>query len=290
MTYKFFLKEIPEPFTVWRWINDHSTMQEAIKDVSSNIDSSKLLTLNHNFNIPKIIEACNEAIDKFGYKGWQTSSRREPSYGGLSLVCNPDYKENIDANAHTLGTVKNQPTEFFYSQVGNFVSLRNTYFDSYAFRHHSPCVKETALYEFIKGFKRSPVRSRMATINSEYVSAQDRSGFGWHRDETVFENLRINIPITTDETFMFQLEKSAPEHLSIGNAYSWDTNIAHRVFPATQESKSRTHLVLGFSPWFDYLEDEDAYVSNEFYGKMHPMDMLVGGHVHSGINGLTLRS
>jgi hypothetical protein len=44
--------------------------------------------------------------------------------------------------------------------------------------------------------------------------------------------------------------------------------------------------VLGFSPWFDYLEDEDAYVSNEFYGKVHPMDMLLGGHVHPEIVGL----
>lgn len=286
MTYRFYLKEIPKPYTVWRWINDHSTLQEAIKDTKSHTYTTKLLRLNHNFNIPSLIESCKEAIDKFGYKGWQTSNRREPSYGGLSLVCNPDYIEDVDPNAHTLGTVKNQPTEFFYSQVGNFVSLRNTYFDSYAFRHNSPCVKETGLYNFIKGFKRSSIRSRLAIINAEYVNEEDRKMFGWHRDETVFENLRINIPIVTDETFMFQLEKQPSEHLHLGNAYSWDTNIAHRVFPTTQESKSRTHLVLGFSPWFDYIEDEDAYVSNEFYGKMHPMDMLIGGHVYPGINGI----
>lgn len=286
MTYKFYLREIPEPFTVWRWINDHSTFQEATKDIKPKVDAGQLLTLNHKFNIDKLIESANDAVEKFGFNGWQTSNKKEPSYGGLSLVCNPDYKENVDPNAQTLGTIKNQPTEFFYSQVGNFVSLRNTYFDSYAFRHHSPCVKETGLFDFIKGFKRSPIRSRLATINSKFVSDEERKMFGWHRDETVFENLRINIPIITDDTFMFQLEKQSPVHLSVGNAYSWDTNIAHRVFPTTQEPKSRSHLVLGFSPWFDYLENEDAYVSNEFYGKKHPIDMLLEGNVHEDICGI----
>lgn len=286
MTYKFYVQDIPEPFTVWRWINDHCPLQEAIKDTKTDIDASQLLTLKHKFNVKKLIQSCREANEKFGYKGWQTANGREKSYGGLSLVYNPDYIENVNPNAHTLGTVKNQPTEFFYSQVNNFVSLRNTYFDSYAFRKHSPCVTQTGLYKFITSFKRSPIRSRLATINAEFVNPEERKMFGWHRDETVFENLRINIPIETDETFMFQIEKTKPEHLSVGQAYSWDTNIPHRVFPTTQEKKSRTHLVLGFSPWFDYLEQDDSYISNEFFGKKHPMNMLLDGDVHKDIKGI----
>jgi hypothetical protein len=283
MTYKFYLKDIPEPYTVWRYITDNTDLRECMDRVKPSVDPSKLLNLNHNFNIPDIISSVDEMTEKYGFKGWLTEEGRNPSYGGLSLVCNPDYIDDIDINAHTLGTTRNKPTEFFYAKVGNYVSLRNTYFDSYAFRHHSPCVTETKFHDFIKGFKRSHVRSRIATINSEHVTNPD---FSWHRDEHVFENLRINIPIHTNETFMFQIEKQLPEHLSVGNCYSWDTNIPHRVFPTNNEEMARTHIVLGFSPWFDYDPVEDSYTSNEFYGKMHPIDMLIEGHVHEGIKGL----
>jgi hypothetical protein len=46
------------------------------------------------------------------------------------------------------------------------------------------------------------------------------------------------------------------------------------------------HLVLGISPWFDYIEEEDCWISNEFYGEMHPHDMLTAGHVHEKIKGI----
>ena len=104
-------------------------------------------------------------------------------------------------------------------------------------------------------------------------------------EKTVFENLRINIPIKTDETFMFQLLGKPPEHLEYGNMYSWDTNLAHRVFPTTDDVNRRVHLVLGFSPWFDYNEEEDSWTSNEFFGELHPIDMLLNGHVHDSITG-----
>ena len=72
-------------------------------------------------------------------------------------------------------------------------------------------------------------------------------------------------------------------YLSPGNLYSWDTNVPHRVFPTTVESKTRIHVVFGFCPWFDYNEEEDAFISNEFYGCVHPFDMLLEGHIHPQI-------
>ena len=101
----------------------------------------------------------------------------------------------------------------------------------------------------------------------------------------MFENLRINIPIQTDETFLFELLNHKPVHLNYGDIYSWDTNIAHRVFPTTAENRSRIHVVLGFSPWFDYNAEEDSWTANEFFGKMHPIDMLINGYVHKDITG-----
>lgn len=285
MSYKFYVKEIPEPFTVWEYIRKNTDINNHYSMIPS-VDASDLITLKHDLDLNLLFDAANEMQERFGFKGWQSQSGESRSYGGLSLVYNPDYKESVDTNQQTLGTKTNQKNEFFWSQTSRFDSIKNTYFDSYAFRKLAPCVTETKFYDFIKGFKRHKLRSRLATINSKYVPAAQREKFGWHKDEYVFENLRINIPIKTDETFLFQILNKPTTHLSVGNAYSWDTNIAHRVFPTTEEDKSRTHLVLGFSPWFDYIEEEDAFVSNEFYGEMHPIDMLISGHVHEKITGM----
>lgn len=287
MTYKFNLKDIPNNYSIWGWIKENSDVEERFKSLNCSVDSSKLLTLKHEFDINEIREACTEAIDKFGFNAWQNTLGDGKSYGGLSLVYNPDYvDETININAHTLGTKQNTPDQFFYGRTENFDTVRNTYFDSYSFRFYSPCVTETKLYNFLKDFKRSPIRSRLATIQSEYVPESQRAKFGWHRDEPIYENLRVNIPITTDDTYMFQMENQSPVHLDIGNMYSLDTHLPHRVFPTTSERKTRTHVVLGFSPWFDYNKEDDSFVSNEFYGKMHPLDMLVSGHVHDKITGV----
>lgn len=286
MKYKFYVKDVPDPYPIWKWIRNNTDIDNHIKNLKSSVDSSNLLTLNHNFDIPHLVKSTLDAVAQYGFKGWRSSLGEEKQYGGLSLTYNPDYIEDCDPNQQTLGTDKNLPSQFFYGHVQNFETVRNTYFDCLGFRKPAPCVTDTGLNDIVSNFKRSIIRSRIGIINSQYVNESDRDKFLWHRDETVFENLRINIPIKTDETFMFEIEGRSPTHLKLGNIYSWDTNISHRVFPTTTESKSRIHLVFGFSPWFDYLPDEDAYISNEFYGEMHPIDMLINGHVHEKIKGI----
>ncbi len=282
---RYKISECPNTKAIW----DHIKLDSGIirhYGMKPECDASDVMSLNHNFDIPQIIESVTDAVTKYEQLGWNSSNGRDPYYKGLSLVYNPDYVETEDQNYQTLGTARNRSDQFFYGHTENFKSVRNTYFDSYAFRKPSPCVTETGLHDFIKGFSRHLVRSRLATVYSKNMSITAREKGGWHRDELVFENLRINIPITTDETFLFEVEKKPVHHLKIGNVYSWDTNIAHRVVVTTDEDRSRTHIVLGFSPWFDYDAEDDAYVSNEFFGEMHPFDMLLGGYIHPGIKGL----
>lgn len=257
--------------------------------MESKLDASDIIELSHNIDMVKVVKSAKEMQVKFQSKGWQTSEGNSKAYGGLSLVYNPDLKEDIDTNYQTLGTPTNSKHDFFWAQNQNFSSIKNTYYDSYAFRKLSPCVTETSFNNFIKSFDRSLVRSRIATINSKFVPLKYQDKFGWHKDELLFENLRINIPISTDETFQMQVKNKVPRHLPVGNIYTWDTNLPHRAFPTSEEDKSRTHLVLGFSPWFDYCEEEDCYFSNEFYGDMHPLDMLVSGKIHSKIIGINLK-
>ena len=280
---KFYVKDIPEPYPVWHWICDHSDVKELSASIKPSVDTTRLLNLKHTFDINHLSKTVLGMLETYGGRGWQSAKGEDKSYTGLSLVMNPNYKENCDTNYQTLGTQRNQPTDFFWSQTHNFESVKNTYYDSYAFRQLSPCVAHTDFGNFVKGFDRSPIRGRISTINSQFVPPEHRRRYGWHKDELVFENLRINIPIQTDETFLFELLNHKPVHLNYGDIYSWDTNIAHRVFPTTAENRSRIHVVLGFSPWFDYNAEEDSWTANEFYGKMHPIDMLINGYVHKDI-------
>lgn len=285
MQHRLKISDCPSNMSMWDYIKV-STKIIKYYSMTPDCDSSDVMSLNHNFNITSLVDTVKDMINRYEQLGWNSADGRDAHYKGLSLVYNPDYVEQTNSNYQTLGTERNSNKQFFYGQMQNFSTIKNSYFDSYAFRKPSPCVTETEFYNFIKSFKRHPIRSRIATVFSKSMSESAREKGGWHKDEMVFENLRINIPITTDETFLFEVVDKPRHHLDVGNVYSWDTNIAHRVVVTSNEDRSRTHIVLGFSPWFDYDAEDDAYVSNEFFGELHPFDMLLGGYIHAGITGL----
>jgi hypothetical protein len=64
-----------------------------------------------------------------------------------------------------------------------------------------------------------------------------------------------------------------------GIGYSWDTNLPHRACSMNANAPDRAAIILGFSPWFDYDPDSDTWAPNEFFGKKHPLQMLVDGDV-----------
>lgn len=279
---KFFVSDCPPNISLFNWISNNSRYHEAVNDLSQQRKFDDLIDIPHKLNIPSLLSTTTRVLDEFGTKGWQTSKGESRSYGGLSLVYNPDLIDNVDPNQNTLGTKKNNPSQFYYSSTENFTSVRNTYFDSYGFRKLSPCVTNSNLYDFISDFNLSLTRSRIAVLDGSY---HDKTGedFLWHRDETVFENVRINIPLITDSSFMFQIENKNPVHLDVGKIYTWNTNIAHRVYPTKKIETKRVHIVLGFSPWLDYIEEEDAFIINEFFGKVHPIEIITRGLAHSQI-------
>jgi hypothetical protein len=279
---KFYVNDCPRDQTLFQWISGLTKLDEAKKDVRCSVDPSQLISVPHRLDIALLEKISLDCLNRFGFKGWQTQRGDANAYGGLSLVYNPDITEEKDPNQSTLGTKKNKPDEFFYGATGRFENIRNTYFDSYGFRKLSPCVRESELKDFLNSFRLSATRSRLAVLDAEY---HDKVGedFLWHRDETIFENLRLNIPLKTDSSFLFQIENQSPEHLEIGKIYTWDTNIAHRVYATDLRPVKRVHLVLGFSPWIDYNEHDDSFTINEFFGKIHPIDLFLQGRVHKDI-------
>lgn len=241
--------------------------------------------------------AARQAINRYGLHGWLSSNGRETdgSYLSISLTHNPDIEDPGVADVHqsTLGTSVNPPSEFYYGSVQRFAKLKNTYFDTYGFRVPTPAAGIGALGKFLSACRLSPVRSRLsALVGAQAGAAGFRSG--WHRDETVFENLRINIPLFSHRNYRLQIEREK-EHpnarsttmsdyfLAPGKAYTFDTHRPHRVYGRAPCAVDRIHLVLGFSPWFQYDRTTDSWAPNEFYGRVHPFDIVRSGALHPAL-------
>ncbi len=241
--------------------------------------------------------SAREAIQRHGLHGWLSRDGRAigSSYESLSLTCNPDLRDPgiNDVHQATLGSSVNPSDEFFYAQMHRFKKLKNTYFDTYGFRMLTPAAKIGALGKFIAESRLSLVRSRLSVLYGDNESPTLFEA-GWHRDEPVFENLRINIPLVTHRNYRLQIEHALDKpnarsktmtehHLSTGYAYTLDTNRPHRVYPSGSCGIMRVHLVLGFSPWFRYDAEKDLWAPNEFFGRLHPFDIVREGGLHPAL-------
>jgi hypothetical protein len=149
----------------------------------------------------------------------------------------------------------------------------HTYSDSLSFNQLTPAASDGYLGELLKKQTRTVVRSRLVELKSK-ASAEVH----WHTDENIFLCTRINIPIWSnlDQT-LHTLEGQHP--LEVGDCYSWNTGKPHKV--TVEGEGSRTNLVLGISPWFDYSHKEKKWSSNEYYGEIHPHEMFQKGILFS---------
>jgi hypothetical protein len=56
-----------------------------------------------------------------------------------------------------------------------------------------------------------------------------------------------------------------------------NTDVPHRVYVRQPNDSLRTNLVLGLTPWLDYDASDDSWSPNEYFGRMHPYDMVREG-------------
>lgn len=280
---KFYVKDIPDQWPVFQYMAAKTNLKAHI--LESRFKITDLINLKHTVDLDSLRTDVLNILKLNEPKGWLTAGGRSKPYTGLSLVYNPNLQEDIDPLYQTLGTAYNTKDEFFWKTTSKVPHLKNSYFDTYSFRKISPVITGTML-DLINQFNVPLVRSRIGIVDANETALDEVDKQGWHKDEPVFENLRINIPITTDEDCLFQIEGNEPVHLPYGNMYTWDTFIPHRVFANKVKPATRIHIVLGFSPWFNYNQEDDSWSTNEFFGKKHPIDMLVDGDLCSLIKGI----
>ena len=282
---KIYVADVPQSATIRDWLGSQTNWFELYSIVKPRNPLPDFMAFTiDNFDVSQLHQDINEALEIYGNHGWKSKEGESKRYTGFSLVYNPDQIDNLDPHSSTLGTPRNAIDEFYYNRTENHRVLKNSYFDSFGFIKATPASEYKSIGTLMQRCKRTRIRSRLSIINGMYMFDPSDKRRGWHKDEPIFENVRINIPITTTNNYLFDLEGYKSINLPVGRAYCWDTYKSHRVYNQQQEDSHRIHMVLGFSPWWDYLPDEKAWVQNEFYGVKHPFDMMIDGDIFDGIH------
>ena len=294
---RFHVRDCPDHTPVAVWLNEQTGFQAIGARMRPSRRYPEIFEVTGlALDVDALARAIREVFREHGWHGWRHAGGESPAYGGFSLLHNPDRDARVnDPHADVLGTDEVELGGFLWDDriLGG---KKGSYMDAYAFRARTPGSRRGALGELLDGFHRSLVRSSVRELHARYYVPElgaigpnhpSASVAGWHRDETVFENLRINIPVTSDPIFTLDIASpdNEPElvfsgHLAPGRAYVWDTFWPHRPMANARKQVSRISIVLGVVPWFDYVPGEDAWEVNEFFGELHPFDMLRAGHIH----------
>jgi hypothetical protein len=281
---KFYTKDCPEQLTVSKWLKRSTDWEKLMGTVKPRREYPTVMKLKiEDFDPDQMAASILKATEIYGDHGWKSTEGESDGYTGFSLVYNPAHQDGLDPHSSTLGTPRNSTSEFFWNKTENHQILKNSYFDGYGFTTPTPASDYDLVGKFMARSRRTRVRSRLSILNGWVYDPKRIELRGWHKDEPIFENLRINIPVTTSKDYLFQVEGLESKHLDVGWAYTWNTHESHRVYNASKNQDRRIHFVLGYSPWWDYIPEEQAWVQNEFYGNKHPFDMITDGDVFEGL-------
>jgi hypothetical protein len=154
--------------------------------------------------------------------------------------------------------------------LGNHSSIKNTYYDTYAFRKRLDIV-ENHLGSVFSHFSCPLLRSRAAFLRfHNFLNKKD----GWHVDEPSTHMLRINIPLQTSEEHILEINGDdgygnslvLTKHLKVGKVYIWNTRIPHRITTTKFSTIERIHLVLGLGTWVSYDPIADTFSKSKLHG------------------------
>lgn len=280
---KFYVDECPPELPIGDWIKRQVPWREAKNDVMRKVINRRDINFVFEFtgNLKGLQDSVKEALTTHGFHGWLSAEGEGEVYGGYSITYNPNlqYKDQ-PIHQHTLGTKLNsfiQGDFYAGSQKNHGGLLKNSYLDGCSFNEFTPAAKMGYMGEFLEEMNKNVTitRSRLGIVKGHKIS----TGMNFHVDAEMFELTRLNIPISGDNNFLFEVEGKEPYSLELGKAYSWHTEWPHRVYCKEVTKADRANMVIGWSPWLTYNKEERYWYTNEFFGKKHPFDMLIDGDV-----------
>ncbi len=288
------LNDVPANSTIERFILLNTDIKKQIELFSKRHDPN-YLSLPLEFDLEKLNRELIEAKHQVGTFSFKYSGRTTDfeSYQSTALTWNPEAIDRLSDNPHqsALGSTKyNNGNSQFYENYG---ADKNTYGDTYSFNKRTPISETGRLKTFLDTFKRSLIRSRISIIKAQSPESLELK-YLWHQDESVFINLRVNVPTQSNDNYVIQFLEENPGAeaqiseftLEPGKAYVYNTQKFHRPYCKNLNDTDRINIICGVSPWFDYNQETNQWVSNEFYGEMHPFDMFLQGHISSAFGKL----
>lgn len=271
-------KEVPETVVLEDYIYRHTDIIERIKNIHSASENYLKIPISYPQNLKNSVLLL---LQKYQAQSYVTPNLKAASsnFKAIPFTYNPLSKSQSLSSPIPLSNI---------SEVNDHALSRgkNSDRDTLSINTLSPIIDNTELRKFLSHFNRSIIRSKIVTHHAEYSSDDVSSLKAWHTDGSIFFNFRILIPLVTSENFgvEFMTSKSGSDEISYFSfennfLYAFDTSKPHRYHCKRKSDEVRIGLVVGICPWFDYDIQNDSWSSNEFYGKMHPFEMLKQGHI-----------
>jgi hypothetical protein len=221
----------------------------------------------------ELLKSTMSIVDDIGgIRGWHKNNKESTSYKGFSICTNPDGDEHLQSTHATLG---HPELNWSFSRANNpnppWKDDKNTYYDTYGFTNVHPSAKKH-YKDFLKSVDLMPTRSRVMWASPGFTQS-------WHVDETIFAAVRFNIPLTTEDCWVLELDGDdgfgnklkMQKHLEIGKVYMWNTKIQHRILDLGGATKPRISIVAAFIPWFEKTGSD--WKPNKYFG-VQPIDMV----------------
>jgi hypothetical protein len=270
-------KECPEDKTFIEFVKSKVEWDAAVAATSQPIIDNEDLLVSSIANHESVLKEVNLLYDQLGQIFWRSQDSRELS--GLSLSYNPDHDKSewkCGSFGHPRYQIYSKRDYFDKPEKDRSTVLKNDYLDSYGFRRFLPelaAFKE--LTNLLNSFSLPVIRITARTIDGGYCfpTLRTQNG-GMHRDDSIFEMIRINVCLSNNGNFGLQYEGHDPIFPNCGDLYAINSDVSHRVYVNKLTYFKRTHLVIGLTPWLNYNQEADEWYLNEYYGKIHPLDLI----------------
>jgi hypothetical protein len=270
-------KSTPDSLTVIDHIKSQCDWDAAVSAVGSRFEP--LTKAPINLSADNLLREVNELYREIGAVSW--ASQPTLNLYGLSLNCNPDHHRDT-WKLGSFGNIRYQvhSSYDYYKAVNadNLNRVKGDYLDSLGFRGLLPeVIGKRHLKSLFDSFKVPVVRSTARTLNGSLCFKTLPGDGGLHTDDSPFEVMRINICLSSNGDFGLQYLDHEPTFSMPGENLVINTDVPHRSYIKSNSEYLRTHLIIGVTPWLHYDAQDDTWSLNEYFGKIHPYDMVKQG-------------
>lgn len=270
-------KDVPLTTTVIDYIKSQSDWELAVSAVGTQFEP----TLSADIKIEhlEILREVHELYREVGAVSWASQPRI--NLYGISLNCNPDHaREDWKLGSFGNCRYRSYSSYEYYKAVNadKINRIKGDYLDSLGFRATLPEIGGKPYLSALFGsFKVPVVRSTARTLNGSLCFKTMPGDGGLHVDDSPFEVLRLNICLSNNGCFGLQYMDHQPIFTEPGGNVVVNTDIRHRAYIKDNSDFLRTNLIIGVTPWLNYDKQKDTWSLNEYFGKLHPYDMVKQG-------------